>query len=392
MKRFFTLLFSALFLLSSAVNTAAADQNDQAGGTIYVYNWGEYISDGSEGSLDINKEFTRRTGIKVVYTNYSNNEDLYAKLKSGGANYDIIIPSDYMIERMIKEDMLEKLNFDHIPNYRHIADEYKNMFFDPDNAYSVPYTVGMIGLIYNKKLVEGTPDSWTIMWDEAYRGQILTFNNPRDAFAVAQLVLGIDFNTENPEDWQAAYEKLLEQKPLIQSYVMDEIFGKMENSNAAIAPYYVGDYFSMLENNEDLGFVFPKEGTNFFIDSLCIPKGAKNKKGAELYINFLLESDIALANAEYICYASPNLQVINNEEYSFYRDELLYPPAEIRANAYYFHNMPPETLKVMSDYWDKLKISGYNYTGYYLGFGVAFFLILLYFIYRSNKRKKADID
>ena len=188
--------------------------------TLNVYNWGEYISDGSEDSFDTNAEFEKwyfenyGKKVKVNYTTYASNEDMYAKLKSGAVKYDIIVPSDYMIELMIEEDMLEEINFANIPNYRYIADEYRGLFYDPDDKYSVPYTYGMVGIIYNTSMVEGTPESWNLMWDENYRGKILNFNNPRDAFGTAMYRLGIDVNTTSHADWDAAYEALKEQKPL----------------------------------------------------------------------------------------------------------------------------------------------------------------------------------
>ena len=268
--------------------TASIDYSAYEGITLNVYNWGEYISDGSDGTVDVNEEFTRLTGININYTNYTSNEDMYNKIANGGVSYDIIIPSDYMIELLISEGMLEKLDFNNIPNYRYISDQYKNLYFDPNNEYSVPYSVGMVGIIYNTKLVDKTVDSWSILWDDDYRGEILMFNNPRDAFGIAQFLLGIDVNTEDAAEWSAAKDKLSEQKSLVKAYVMDEVFNKMESGAAAIAPYYAGDFLSMYENNPDLAFAYPTEGTNIFIDSICIPSSCENKAAAELYINFLL--------------------------------------------------------------------------------------------------------
>ena len=330
MKKIFSVLFAVIViaLSCSASFGVAAKQIDVSklkGTEINVYNWGEYISDGAEDTLDVNKEFEKETGIKVNYTTYDSNENMYNKIKGGGANYDIIIPSDYMIERMVDEDLLEKINFDNIPNYKNIMPKYKNLYFDPKNEYSVPYNVGMVGLVYNTKMVEGTPDSWSIMWDEKYKGQVLMFNNSRDAFGIAQFLLGIDVNTTSEQDWKKAYQKLKEQKPVVQSYVMDDVFNKMEGGEAAIAAYYAGDCIGMAENNPDLAFVYPKEGTNIFVDSICIPKGCQNKDAAELYINFLLRGDIALANAECLCYATPNQAVLDNEDYSLRDNEMLYP-------------------------------------------------------------------
>ncbi len=383
-----------IIALSCSVSfSAAAKQIDVSklkGTEINVYNWGEYISDGAEGTLDVNKQFEKETGIKVNYTTYDSNENMYNKIKGGGANYDIVIPSDYMIERMINEDLLEKINFDNIPNYKNIMDKYKNLYFDPNNEYSVPYNVGMVGLVYNTKIVKETPDSWSIMWDEKYKGQILMFNNSRDAFGIAQFLLGIDINTNNPADWEKAYEKLKEQKPLVQSYVMDDVFNKMEGGEAAIAAYYAGDCISMAENNPDLAFVYPKEGTNIFVDSICIPKGCQNKEAAELYIDFMLRGDIALANAEYMCYATPNQAVLDNEEYSLRDNEMLYPDEEHTPPTEYFHNLDQDMLMVMTSLWDNLKIEGNNDRSVYIGLITFAVIVVAYFIYRTIRKKKRE--
>lgn len=389
-------LFCALTVAALSIITvipvaqAELDPESLRGTQLNVYNWGEYISDGSEGALDVNKQFEEETGIKVNYTTFDSNENMYNKIKGGGANYDIIIPSDYMIERMINEDLLEKIDFSNIPNYSNIMDEYKNLYFDPNNEYSVPYNVGMVGLIYNTKMVDEVPDSWSIMWDKKYKGQILQFNNPRDAFALAQNLLGISLNTNESEEWHQAYDKLKEQKPLISSYVMDDVFNKMEGGDAAIAAYYAGDYLTMADNNPDLAFVYPKEGTNIFVDSVCIPKGCQNKTGAELYINFLLRGDIALANAEYICYASPNRAVLENEEYSLRDETILYPEEGEKPPTEYFHNLEPETLMLMTSLWDNLKIEGNNDKSTYIGL-ISFCVIVIAFaVYRTIKKKKRE--
>lgn len=395
MKKIFSVLFAVIViaLSCSASFGVAAKQIDVSklkGTEINVYNWGEYISDGAEDTLDVNKEFEKETGIKVNYTTYDSNENMYNKIKGGGANYDIIIPSDYMIERMIDENLLEKINFDNIPNYKNIIPKYKNLYFDPKNEYSVPYNVGMVGLIYNTKMVEGTPDSWSIMWDEKYKGQVLMFNNSRDAFGIAQFLLGIDVNTTSEKDWKKAYEKLKEQKPVVQSYVMDDVFNKMEGGEAAIAAYYAGDCIGMAENNPDLAFVYPKEGTNIFVDSICIPKGCQNKDAAELYINFLLRGDIALANAECLCYATPNRAVLDNEEYSFRDNEMLYPDEEHTPPTEYFHNLDSETLMLMTSLWDNLKIEGTDVMSVYIGLITFAVVVVAYFIYRAIRKKKRE--
>ncbi len=326
-----------------------------AGTTINVFNWGEYISDGSDGTIDVNREFERLTGIKVNYINFDTNEAMYAKLTTGAVAYDVVIPSDYMIQKLKEEGLLRKLDFDLLDNYEYIDEKYRGLYFDENNEYSVPYNVGMVGLIYNTTMVEGTPDSWEIMWDSRYADNILSFNNPRDAFAIAQLTLGIDLNTTDPAEWRRAADKLILQNDVLQARVMDEVFNKMQGGNAAIAPYYAGDFLTMQEINPDLAFVYPKEGTNIFVDSMCIPGNAQNYEAARLYINFMLEPEIALANAEYICYASPNTAVTENEEYSLYGNEILYPAEEDMPEVQYYHDMDKATRDLYNDLWTEVK-------------------------------------
>lgn len=335
-------------------NAAQIDERKLKGTKLYVYNWGEYISDGADDTIDVNKAFEEKYGIKVVYDTYDNNEIMYTKLKGGGVSYDIVIPSDYMIERMIVEDMLEEIDFNAIPNYKYIPEKYRNLSYDPENKYSIPYTVSYVGLIYNSKMVEEVPDSWTVLWDEKYKNNILMFNNPRDAFAIAQSILDQDYNMESEVAWRTAAALLKEQKSVSPVYVNDEVFLKMETGEAALAPYYVGDFLTMKENNDDLGVVYPKEGVNYFVDAACVLKGSKNYEAAMLYLNFLLEPEIALANAEYICYGSPHTAVFTNPEYTYFEDELLYPK-EGAFKTQLFRNLSPETLALMSTLWDDVK-------------------------------------
>ena len=381
---------------SSAPNTANIDNEDYyrnnpyRGTTLNVYNWGEYISDGGEGSLDVNKKFEDLTGIKVNYTNFDSNEDMYAKLKSGGANYDLVFPSDYMIERLIDEGLLEKLDYSKIPNFKYIDPKYKGLYYDPKDEYTVAYNVGYVALIYNKKLVEGTPDSWSVLWDKKYEGQVLMFNNPRDSFAIAQSLLGQDYNDTDPSKWAAAYDKLLEQKPVVRAYVMDEVYNIMESGAAAMAPYYVGDYFTMAENNDDLAVAFPKEGANIFVDAMCIPTTAKNKGAAELYINFMEEPEVALANAEYIAYATPNTEVLKMDDYTYKGNEILYPDESLFENYQYFHNLPPETQTLMSNFWSDLKVDGSSNRSVYVGL-IAFVAVVAgYAIFHFARRKHRE--
>lgn len=331
------------------------DYTGHEGETLNVLNWGEYISDGAEGALDIVAAFEEVSGIHVNYDDStSNNEAMYAKLKSGAVAVDIVIPSDYMIQRMIRENMLQKVDTSKIPNYKYIMDEYKGLFFDPQDEYSVPYNVGMVGIIYNTTMVEGKPDSWSLMWDSTYKGNILNFNNPRDALATAQFYLGLDVNSTNRADWDQAAEKLKEQKKIYQGFVMDQVFNKMEAGNAAVAPYYAGDFLTMKEINDDLEFYYPKEGTNIFVDSICIPANAQNYEAALMFINFLLEPEVALANAEYLCYATPNSAVRNDPAYSLKDNEYLYPSPENMPKTEYFHDLDEETRSYYEQLWEEI--------------------------------------
>jgi spermidine/putrescine transport system permease protein len=340
--------------------------------TLNVYNWGEYISDGSDGSLDVNKEFEkycrRELGyrVKVNYVTYSSNEDLYAKLSTNAVSYDVIVPSDYMIARLASEGLLQELNFENIPLYEEcISDDFRGLYYDPENKYSVPYTYGMIGVIYDANEVDANDiGDWDLMWNEKYSGQIVQFNNARDAFGTAFYKLGLDVNTTDKATWDAGLEELKKQKPLLNKLVMDEIFNMMESGEASIGAYYAGDYLTMVDNqaeNVDLQFYYP-ENTNLFVDAMCIPTCAQNKELAEHYINFMLSEEPAIANAEYICYASPNALVYNNETYKEDMGEdaisVLYPEnfdfaAKYDANCY--KDLDKATKDYLNTLWDKFK-------------------------------------
>ncbi len=329
--------------------------------SINVYNWGEYISDGSDGMLDVNAEFTKLTGIDVNYSTYATNEELYAKLKGGGASYDVIIPSDYMISRMIKENMLQKLDLTNIPNLANTTETFLYPEYDPTNEYSVPYTWGTVGIIYDTTAIDNDDFGWEILWDEKYKDQILMFDNPRDAFAVAELLLGFSLNTENPDEINAASEKLKEQKSLVQAYVMDEIFDKMGAGEAILAPYYAGDALTLMDEYENLGFVIPKSGTNLFVDAMCIPASAKEKRAAEMYINFMCEPDIAYSTTSYIGYSTPNNialemlgEEVKNDGISYLDDEYLSENTEV------FTNLSDDANNLMQQKWTEMKSSEEN--------------------------------
>ena len=377
--RIAALLASLAVLASCSNSTAVTDEEEEEleeqtltvedeeyysrfrgqGLSINVYNWGEYISTGAEeGTLNVNGEFEKLTGIKVNYTNYATNEELYAKLKGGGASYDIIIPSDYMISKMIKEDMVQPLNFDNIPNFKYIMDNFRNPDYDKENLYSVPYTWGTVGLIYDSTIIDIPEEEidWDILWSEDYLDQILMFDNPRDAFAIAELMLGYSLNTESSEELQAAADKLTQQKKVVQGYVMDEIFDKMAAGDAWIAPYYAGDALTILEQNEDLRFVVPKSGTNLFIDAICIPTCAKQKEAAEMYINFLCEPDIAFANIDYICYSTPHSAAFDMLDEETQTSTVSYPDEDfIAAKTEIFVNLSDDANREMQELWTKMK-------------------------------------
>ena len=365
--------------------------------SINVYNWGEYISTGAdEGTLDVNSEFEELTGIKVNYTNYATNEELYAKLKGGGASYDIIIPSDYMISKMIKEDMIQELDFENIPNFSYIMDNFRNMAYDPENAYSVPYTWGTVGIIYDETMIDMDEEDidWDILWDETYADQILMFDNPRDAFAISEIMLGYSLNTEDPDELVDAAEKLKEQKKIVQGYVMDEIFDKMAAGDALIAPYYAGDALTIMEDNDCLNFVVPKSGTNLFVDAMCIPVGAKQKEAAEMYINFMCEPDIAYANIDYICYSTPHSAAFDMLDEEVQNDPVSYPDEELIAErTTVFVNLSDDANKLMQDLWTEMKSAEDEAVNRWL---MPVFLVLcmgtvIFVLIRRHIKSKKDI-
>ena len=339
-----------------------------------VYNWGEYISDGSDDSFNTIKGFESwyrenyGKEVEVNYTTFASNEDMYSKISSGAVSYDVIIPSDYMIERMREEGMLLPLNFDNIPNYnKNIGDSFRGLYYDPDNEYTVPYTYSFVGVIWDAERVdeEDTGD-WDLLWNEKYKGNILQFNNSRDAFATAQYKLGLDVNSTDVSEWREALQELKQQQPLVKSYVMDEIYNMMESGEAAVATYYAGDYFTMLDaqaDTVDLRFYVP-ERTNYFIDAMCIPSCCQQKELAEAFINYMLEEEPAIANAEYIMYGCPNSVVYESEEYAEDMGEeameILYPDLDDfseKYNAFAYRNLSPDMLDTVNTLWEELKIN-----------------------------------
>lgn len=404
MKRIFSLLLCVVLLSANLVILTSCGNEQTDVITLYVYNWGEYLSDGSEDTYDTNKEFEKwynetvgkknGTRVEVNYSTYSSNEDLYAKVTSEAVRYDVIFPSDYMVQRLAKEGYLHELNHSNIPNMSNIQNEFMgdNCYYDVGNVYSVPYLYGMIGIIYNTTMVdEADIGSWDLLWNEKYQGNILQFNNSRDAFGTALYRLKYDVNDATESQWREALELLKAQKKIVQGYVMDEIYNKMENGSAAIAAYYAGDYLTMYENNPDLEFYYPEEGTNLYVDAMCIPAASENKEIAELYINFLLDEPAAVANAEYTYYASPNQKVIDSQEYQEYM-------AEIKEDAYekmypdnvkttYYENLDEDKLVLLNSLWEELKSDMEIGVSIYVTCGVIIAALLAIFITFSIKKR-----
>ena len=373
MKRLSALLLAAMLLCSVLLAGCGGSSSSGKTLTLNVYNWGEYISDGSEDSFDTIREFekwyeqTYNQKVKVNYTTFASNEDMYAKLSSGAVSFDVVVPSDYMIARMAENKMLLELDFKNIPNYENINESFRGLYYDPDNKYTVPYTYGMVGVIYNANVVdEADAKGWELPWNEKYKGNILQFNNSRDAFGTAQFKLGLDVNSTDHANWDAALAELKKQAPLVKSYVMDEIYNMMESGEAAVGTYYAGDYFTMLDaqaDGVDLRFYYP-ERTNYFVDAMCIPSCCQNKELAERFINYMLSPEPAIANAEFIYYASPNSAVYTDEGYIEEMGEeameILYPDIENFSknyNEFAYRGLDQATLDYVNSLWETLKIN-----------------------------------
>jgi spermidine/putrescine transport system permease protein len=346
------------FVITIGVLSSAATSQP----VVNVCSWGEYID------TDLITQFEEETGIRVNYQTAESNETLYSLLKSGGADYDVIVPSDYMIAQLIEEGMLEKLDYSQIPNYSLIDQRFKNLSCDPGSEYTVPYAWGTLGIIYNTALVEEEITSWSSLYDDKYAGNVLLINNSRDALGEALMYLGCSVNTTDEGEIRAAYDLLADanRRGVFQGKVMDEVFQKMEGGNAAIATYYAGDYISMLDNNEDLAFVIPEEGSNWFVDAMCVLKDAPHQEAAHQWINFIASTQANLANMDYIGYASPNREAL--EQYPAYYEELygeeldqeLYEimaaPPEVLDRCEAYLNLSPATRSLYNELWTKLGI------------------------------------
>ena len=366
---------------SSSGNTGTA-------GVVNVYNWGEYID------MSVLEDFEAETGIKVNYQTFESNEALYGKLAGGAGGYDVIIPSDYMIGQLIEEDMLEPLNFDNIPNFADIDPNLKNPEYDPENLYSVPYMWGLLGVIYNSAYIdpaEKDVETWDILWDEELSGDILMFNNSRDAYAIAAKTIGLSMNPQSVDEITAITDALKAQKNIVQAYVMDEVFDKMEGGEAAMAPYYAGDAITMIDENPDLAFVHPEEGVNFFIDSMCIPANAKYQEAAEMFINYLCEPDVGLANADFIGYSTPITAVWEVLDDDLKYSEIAYPGAEVLDKAEVFETLPDDINAAMDAQWSEMKSYEEGGSGWMVLVLLLLAIVISAFnIWRKLRKKSRD--
>lgn len=353
MKKLFAM--ALVLSLTAGLLTGCVYSRDSLGGdtssnVVNVYNWGEYIDE------SVLKDFEAATGIKVNYQMYDSNETMYSKIAGGGANYDVVIPSDYMVARLIEEDLVAPLNFDNIPNFADIDPALKNPAYDPENLYSVPYMWGLMGVIYNTKAVdEADLGSWDLLWNEKYAGDILMIDNSRDAIGIALKRLGCSYNTTDESQVRQAVDLLVEQWPIVQAYVMDDIFQKLEGANAYVGTYYYGDYLTMYENNPDLGFYIPEEGTNIYVDAMCILKDAPNKENAEAFINYMCSTQAGLKNCEAIWYSSPLLSVREELDPEIADDPYAYPDADIMAKCESYAGLPQNILDLYDSEWIRLK-------------------------------------
>ncbi|NLK22385.1 MAG: spermidine/putrescine ABC transporter substrate-binding protein [Epulopiscium sp.] len=323
------LLFSIATVLSSCTTSDSTGNKT----VLNIYNWGDYIDE------DVIKGFENKYGIKVNYDTFATNEDMYVKIKSGGSNYDVIFPSDYMIEKMINENLLQKIDLNNISNYDLIDSQFKNLDYDPNNEYSVPYMWGTVGILYNKTMVDEPIDSWDILWDKKYAKQIFMLDSQRDSIGVALKKLGFSFNTREVSELEQAKQALIEQRPLVLAYVGDEVKDKMIGEEAAFAVVWSGDAVYCKRENPNLEYVIPKEGSNFWFDAMAIPSSAKNKEEAEMFINYLCETDIAFANTNYIGYSTPHIAAKEMLEEDILYDRAAYPLEEDIAHCEIFKDL-----------------------------------------------------
>lgn len=342
--------FASLTVLVLSLLSGCGSSSESKG-TIYVYNWGEYIDP------DVIEEFEEETGYKVSYDEFETNEQMYPVVESGARTYDVICPSDYMIEKMIQNDLLEELDYDKIPNIENIGQAYLDTAkgFDPENKYSVPYCWGTVGILYNKTMVKEPVTSWNILFDEKYKDKIIMQASVRDAYCVALSKLGYSINTLDESQLQEATNLLIAQKPLVQSYEIDGVRDLMIGNSAALAVIYSGEALYTQDQNKNLEYVVPSEGTNVWIDGWVIPKNSKNKEGAQAWINFLCRGDIAKKNFEYITYSTPNeaaKELIEDEE--LLNNQTVFPDESVLNRCEVFKYLGEDGDKLYDKYWTEV--------------------------------------
>lgn len=337
------LFFMLAIVLVLSLGACGAKEDKKV---VNIYNWGEYINE------DLLAKFEKETGIKVNYDTFVTNEDLYVKLKNSNVSYDLLIPSDYMIEKMIKEDMLQKIDFKNIPNYSNIDDEFKNKPFDSKNEYSVPYFWGTLGLVYNTDRVKDDIDSWNALWDQKYKDKIIMMDSSRDAIGMALIKLGYSMNSENAKELNKAKEELIKQKTYVRAYQLDQTKDIMINGEADLAVMYSGDAALAINEASNLKYVIPKEGSNIFIDSMVIPKNAENKANAEAFINFMLEEHNASQNAS-IGYSTPISKAKKYLDDKMKNNPASYPDLSKHKNLETFKD-PGDKVKIYDDIWQSI--------------------------------------
>ncbi len=349
MNNNFKKITAITLILLMIVGLTACGSDGTESKHLYVYNWGEYID------TALLETFKERTGIEVIYEEFATNEDMYVKLKNGGTQYDLIFPSDYMIEKLINEDMLEEIDMTKIKNYKYIGEQYKNLAYDPDNKYSIPYFWGTAGILYNKTLVSEPVDSWGILFDKKYSGQIFMLDSQRDSLMIALKLLGYSMNTTNEKELEEAKNLLLGQKDIVLSYVVDNGNQIMVQGGAALMPTWNGAAAAMIKDNADLAYALPKEGTNIWYDGICIPKNAEHYEEALAFIDFLLEPEINAANTEYVAYSTPNLEALKLLDPAIQNDEVSYPDITKLENSEVFLDLG-DFIKVYNKVWNQIKI------------------------------------
>ncbi|MFR2529419.1 MAG: ABC transporter substrate-binding protein [Clostridium paraputrificum] len=376
-------LISATILISSSLIGCVGNKSN-SNKVINVFNCGDYIDE------ELITKFEEETGYKVEYSTYDTNEIMYSKIKSGSNKYDLVFPSDYMIEKMINEGIAEKINFDNIPNYKYIDEKFKNLSYDPNNEYSVPYMWGTIGIIYNPEIVKEEVKSWDILWDKKYDKEIIMFNSVRDTMAIALSKLGYSMNSTNPEEIKQAADILIEQKPIVKAWFVDQVKDAMINDEAALATVWSGDANYIISENPKLEYVVPEEGSNKWFDAMVIPKDAPNKEGAEAFINFLTDPENSLQNVDYIQYYTPNWKT-----YEMLDDEVKesYPTDETLDNCEVFKDLDRDSLKIYDDEWIRIGSTSTNNSTSpsllgFLGMGLVLGIFILLILYLLKKFKK----